>query len=51
MKALFAENLMHEISGVPGAELLQQIGSVEIDGTGVMPSVRAAPLLEAPLTI
>jgi len=42
---------MHEISGVPGAELLQQIGSVEIDGTGVMPSVRAAPLLEAPLTI
>jgi hypothetical protein len=23
---------MHEISGVPGAELLQQIGSMEING-------------------
>src|SRR3981189_1499534 len=30
--ALFAENFMHEISGVPGAELLQQIGSMEING-------------------
>jgi hypothetical protein len=26
--ALFAENLMHEISGVPGAELFQQIGAM-----------------------
>jgi len=33
VRELFAENFMHEISGVPGAELLQQIGSVEIDGT------------------
>ena len=24
---------MHEISGVPGPELFQQIGSMEIDGT------------------
>jgi hypothetical protein len=24
---------MHEFSGVPGAELFQQIGSMEIDGT------------------
>lgn len=31
--ALFAENFMHEISGVPGAELFQQVGSMEIDGT------------------
>jgi hypothetical protein len=30
---LFAENLVHEINGVPGAELFQQIGSMEIDGT------------------
>src|SRR5258705_13792762 len=30
---LFAENFMHEISGVPGAELFQQIGSMEIDRT------------------
>ena len=32
-RALFAENLVHEIGGVPGAELFQEIGSVEIDGT------------------
>jgi hypothetical protein len=31
--ALFAENFMHEISGIFGAELLQQIGSVEINST------------------
>jgi hypothetical protein len=30
---LFAENFMHEISGVPGVELFQQIGSMEIDRT------------------
>src|ERR1700726_3714874 len=31
--ALFAENFMHEISGVPGTELLQEIGAMELDGT------------------
>jgi hypothetical protein len=31
--ALFAENLVHEISSVPGAELFQEVGSMEIDGT------------------
>ena len=31
--ALFAENFMHEIRGVPGAELFQQVGSMEIYGT------------------
>jgi hypothetical protein len=48
---LFAENFMHEISGVPGAELFQQIGSMKIDGRGLMPSVRPASLLEAPRMI
>ena len=33
MVRLFAENFMHEISGVPGTELFQQIGSMEIDRT------------------
>jgi hypothetical protein len=31
--ALFAENFMHEISDVPGTELFQEIGAMEIDGT------------------
>jgi len=31
--ASMAENFIHEISGVPGAELFQQVGSMEIDGT------------------
>jgi hypothetical protein len=31
MVRLFAENFMHEIGGVPGAELFQQIGSMKID--------------------
>lgn len=30
--ALFTENFMHEISDVPGTELLQEIGAMEIDG-------------------
>ena len=29
----FAENLIDEIGSVPGAELFQQIGAMEIDGT------------------
>jgi hypothetical protein len=29
----FLENFMHEISGTPGAEFLQQIGPMEVDGT------------------
>jgi hypothetical protein len=29
---LFAQNLMHEIGGVPGAELFQKIVAMEIDG-------------------
>ena len=32
-RSSFAEDFMHEIGGVPGAELFQQIGSMEIDGT------------------
>ena len=32
--ALFAENFMHEISDVPGTELFQEIGAMEIDGAG-----------------
>jgi len=31
-RSAFAEDFMHKISGVPGAELFQQIGSMEIDG-------------------
>ena len=31
-RSSFAEDFMHKISGVPGAELFQQIGSMEIDG-------------------
>src|SRR5450755_2659510 len=31
--ALFAENFMYEISGVPGTELLQEIGAMELNGT------------------
>jgi hypothetical protein len=48
---LFAENFMHEISGVPGVELFQQIGSMETIVRGLMPSVRAASLLEEPRMI
>jgi hypothetical protein len=33
LAALFAENFMHEISDVPGTELFQEIGAMEIDGT------------------
>jgi hypothetical protein len=32
-RSSFAEDFMHEISGVPGPELFQQIGPMEIDGT------------------
>jgi hypothetical protein len=31
--ALLAENFMHEIRDVPGTELFQEIGAMEIDGT------------------
>src|SRR3954463_16367207 len=42
--ALFAEDSMHEISGIFGAELLQQIGSVEINGTRADAECPSGPL-------
>jgi hypothetical protein len=37
-RSSFAEDFMHEIGGVPGTELLQQIGSMESTVRGLMPS-------------
>jgi hypothetical protein len=45
---LFAENFMQKIGSVPGADLFQQIRSMEIHGTRADAECPRGSLLEAP---